>query len=262
MFANPFAIGYTASKGGEMMTTRFKAAPPSVLLAAIFLFFSILYFSLRLFGYTLVPNSRAGPTVLSTVITGAMVWLTVKGVKARKSATKLTVYTSALLPPLAVIFCVGKDIGYDVGGIEVYTLTVYAYISMICAMTLFFTNVKSLMFRYIAGIIYCVLIVIFSFGLFVQMALWNFDLSFEGHTVLRSELSPNGDYLAEVIESSQGALSGSYYSVTVTRQKEKNILIGTLRKDPKKITVSSGTVDCRWETDTMLIVRGEEYVFK
>ena len=238
------------------MRARFKTAPPSVLLAAIFLFFSLLYFTLRLFGYTLVPNSRVGPTALSTVITGAMVWLTVKGVKTRKDASKLTVVTSALLPPLAVIFCIGKDIGYDVGGIEVYTLTVYAYISMTCAMALFFTNVKSLMFRYIAGIIYCVLIVIFSFGLFVQMMLWDWDSD-----VVWSELSPNGTYLAEI----------AYYqpqcTITVTSQgKDKNILIGTLRKNAKEIYKGGwGAFESGgyyWKTDNIFVIHGEEHIFK
>ncbi|MCL1806207.1 MAG: hypothetical protein FWG31_00720 [Oscillospiraceae bacterium] len=235
------------------MRARFKTAPPSVLLAAIFLFFSLLYFTLRLFGYTLVPNSRVGPTALSTVITGAMVWLTVKGVKTRKDASKLTVVTSALLPPLAVIFCIGKDIGYDVGGIEVYTLTVYAYISMTCAMALFFTNVKSLMFRYIAGIIYCVLIVIFSFGLFVQMVLWDWDSD-----VVWSELSPNGVYLAEVYNNG---------NIWIKQQgKDKNILIGTLKKDTKEIYEGNPNgadkLIIRWEEDDILYINSNIYTIK
>ena len=76
-------------------------------------------------------------------------------------------------------------------------------------------------------------------------------------------MSPNSVYIAEIIDSNQGALGGATL-VSVTRQNRNiSILIGELKKDSK--VVYSGrwgefeTMTLRWETDEILYINENRY---
>jgi hypothetical protein len=218
------------------METDKTIKSPLVILAIVYSVFTALYFLLRLFGYILVPASRLPPTVMSTVITAIMVLLTVKGMKNRDTGPRCPCFVTMFLPLLASLFVLGKAIGYDIDGIELYTLVPYGYIALICSMVLFFGYVKKKSVRIGLGVVYTALLI----PVFILLVI----IDFAPKPVLMSEISPNGEYRADVKAD----------RVEVIPQgKNIHIGIGTLRKDPVWVYDREAET-IRWETDGILYI--------
>jgi hypothetical protein len=76
------------------------------------------------------------------------------------------------MPILAIIFCIGKDVGYEIGGIEIYTLTLYAYISLACGLAMFFAGGFGKKLRIGLGVVYIALMIPLCVFYAVQMVQW------------------------------------------------------------------------------------------
>jgi len=129
-------------------------------------------------------------------------------------------------------------------------------------MILFFSLVRNKSVKTRLGITYIVILSLISF-IFLTGFLFS---GLSQNTVVKSVISPNSAYLAEVIDNDQGALGGSTL-VTVTQiNKTLNLLIGELKKNPTRIYYGSwGEFDgmvIRWETDTTLYINGNKYEIK
>lgn len=89
-------------------------------------------------------------------------------------------------------------------------------------------------------------------------------------SVVKEVLSPNQNYVAEVVDDDQGALGGNTY-VTVKRsgqQKEIPVLVGKLVSGTLGVngeTVYEGewgeyeTMDIQWKNNYTLLIDGKEY---
>jgi len=238
-----------------------KKKPPRsapLALAILFLAFGLLYFVFIVLGYTLVPINRLAPAVMSTVITGVMVLLTVYGVRKKSEATRKSKIASTVMPICAMVFVFGKATGYDTDGIELYLLPVYGILSLICGLALFFAHAEEKRTRTMLGAIYAAACI----PMFIALLFWDFGPD----SVIDSEMSPNGIYLAEVVSLDQGTLGRSTV-VRVTRQgMDKSIPIGMLRKDPKQVYKGEfgehETMTISWETDQALYINGTRFAIQ
>ena len=235
------------------MQTKTKKASisPLTVLAIVFLGFGIPYIILKMSGYTLVPVNRFAPALLSSLITAAVVFLTFKGVKHRAESTVI----SPLIPLFSIIFVIGKAIGYDTDGIELYLLPIYACVILLCGMTLFFACVKKKMLRIILGAVYSVLII----PMFIWVLLWDFGPK----PVATAEISPNGLYLAEAVRSNQGVF-GRHTFVYVSRlEKSVQLPIGVLRNNPIQIYIGEydehEIMTLKWETNEIIFINEDGY---
>ncbi|MDR2715701.1 MAG: hypothetical protein LBB46_03010, partial [Coriobacteriaceae bacterium] len=68
------------------MSTKKGSLWPLAALALVFLAFAAMYSAFIAGGYILVPLNRLAPAALSTVITAAMVVLTVVGIRRNRAA--------------------------------------------------------------------------------------------------------------------------------------------------------------------------------
>jgi len=230
---------------------------PQTILAIILLGFGVPYIILKMSGYMLVPVNRVAPAVMSSLITALIVFLSFKSIKPKRKAglTRATVLISTLMPLFAIIFVVGKAIGYDTNDIELILLPIYACIVLLCGITIFFARISIKKLRTSLGTAYCIIII----PMMVFISYWDFS----PNPVVKAELSPNGTYLAEIAYSDQG-IFGSSTTVRVTRQgKDTQMALGVIRKDPKTIYkgdyTEQETMTITWVTEETLNINGKEY---
>ena len=223
----------------------------------IFLFLPVLaYFISKLFGYTFVPNNGLALNIICAVL---IIFFTINGIKYRNIETKMSTVFSTILPAIATIFIFFGIDSFNYNGTNFFMSLILASITLICSMVLFFLYKCGKIIKIILGITYFILIV-FMFLIFYTMV---FFKDFSSNTLIKSEMSPNSIYLAEIIYNNQGALGGNTL-VNVTHQKRDiNLLIGKLKKDPKLIYRGKWgefeTMALRWETDEILYINGNKY---
>ncbi|MCL1846671.1 MAG: hypothetical protein FWF91_01730 [Coriobacteriia bacterium] len=242
------------------MTMKTEKAPrwPLITLTIVFLAFAALYLTFIATGYVLVPFNRLAPAVLSTVITATMVLLSVMGVKKGRSAERKPILLAALLPLCAIVFVLGKALGYDTDGIELYLLPLYAIIALTCSMAVFFTLVSVKPLRIWLGAVYSVIMVI----MFLWLLIWDFS----PQPVIKAEVSPSATYKAEVLLSNQGSLSKNALVYVTPQGQDIPLAIGMLRKAPQQVYKgdydSPETLTLHWESDTVLIVNEERITLR
>ena len=239
-------------------------------LALFMLLLISFYLIIKLFGYTFVPFNGLAINILTT---GIIVWLTINGIKNRDKKTKTTVVFAMLLPLIAVSYLILKSISADIGGevnqglfavdltaesTMIYSM--HAGIVLVCSMKIFFSCGRGKVIRIGLGIIYSILLLFICFRIFLMLIFSDFGKN----TVEKSELSPNAKYLVEAIYVDSGALGGDIV-VNVTQQNQDiNLLIGELKKDPKRIhdDVWGEPVvwALRWETDEVLYINEVRYL--
>ena len=225
---------------------------PQTILAIILLGFGVPYIILKMSGYMLVPVNRLAPAVMSTLITALIVFLSYKSIKPKRKTeqTRASFVILLLIPLFAVIFVIGKAIGYETDDIELILLPIYACIVLLCGISVFFARMESKKLRISLGAAYCVFII----PMIAIILYWDFS----PNTVVAAELSPNGAYLAEIAHCDQGVF-GSSTLVRITRQgKDVNLPIGVLRKDPAPIYKGAfseyKTMIIKWESDETLYI--------
>ena len=238
------------------MKTGKTSVSPRTILAILLLGFGVPYIILKISGYTLVPVNRLAPAVMSSLITAFVVFLTIRGIKRRKEKTRTSDVLSLLMPVFAIIFVIGKAIGYDTDDIELYLLPAYACIVLLCGIALFFACVSRKRLRIGLGITYSVLLL----PMFAVLLLWDFSPK----PVVTAEVSPDGQYLAQIVRSDQG-IFGRRTFVNVTRQgKDIQLPIGVLRKDPARVYTGEyeehETITIFWETNEILHVNENKII--
>lgn len=81
-------------------------------------------------------------------------------------------------------------------------------------------------------------------------------------SVVYSKESPDGKYIAEIVDDDQGALGGSTI-VRVTRKESISFGVGNIHKDPTVITVRRwgmwDDIEFEWVDEDTLLVDGTEY---
>ena len=240
------------------METEKPVRWPLITLAIVFLAFGIAYFILKFSGYLLLPINRESPAALSTIITAFMVFLTIKAVRNRENVDKQSAFFATTMPLWSIIFVIGKAIGYVTDGIENILLPIYACIALICSMVIFFSFNNKMKKGICKGLGFMYSIVV------VLMVIWVLLWDFSPKPVLQEALSPNGRYLAEVVQSDQVFLPAQTI-VQVTRQQTNiELTIGWLVRDPVQIYQSDNysehpAVQLSWESDSVLWIDGQKF---
>ena len=237
------------------MKSKKKQRSPQTLLTIVLVVIGALYYVVLAFGYTLVPVNRGAPAVLSTIITAAVVLLTFKAIKQGAAASGKPATLSALMPFFAIFFVIGKAVGYDTDGIELYLLPVYAYIMLLCGLALFFACVKNKKTRVRLGVLYTVLII----PMLLVISLWDFGPK----PVLISEMSPDSIHLAEAVDSDQGVFGRNAIVYVYEQGSDISLAIGSLRKLPKLVYMGefeeSETMTIIWESNESLLINGDRF---
>lgn len=108
-------------------------------------------------------------------------------------------------------------------------------------------------------------ILMFVLLLFISMLILAFG-NFGSNSVVVSVESPQGTYLAEVIDSDQGALGGDTLVQVTNRKKVVPLPIGEYSKAAVRVYTGEWgeweTMWIRWEDDNTLLIDGERYVME
>ena len=89
---------------------------------------------------------------------------------------------------------------------------------------------------------------------------------FGQNTIIKTEMSPNSIYLAEIVDSDHGATGGSTIVRINPQNRNRNIFFGVIKKN--SIYIYSGKwgefndLNIRWETDEILFINEKKYVIE
>jgi hypothetical protein len=90
--------------------------------------------------------------------------------------------------------------------------------------------------------------------------------SFGIRTVVKSELSPNSIFLAEIVDADAGATGGNTLVYVIRLNADLNLFIGMLKKGSQMIYKGGWgefkTMTLRWEGDEILYINEKQYVVK
>jgi hypothetical protein len=223
------------------------------LIGAVYLIITILGFSfVSMYGF-----------VLSIIYILIILWLTISGIVNRKKTTKISDIISLFVPLMAIFLIFIKGVSSDTNGINNYFFTLFAYITLICSMIMFYFYVNKRAVKIVLGIVYSILLVPIFFFLFIGVTFGVIFGDFVENTVIKSEISPSSIYLAEIVDNDQGALGGNTY-VNVTRQpSEINLIFGKLKRKSKYIYKGRWgefeTMTLRWESDEVLYINDKRF---
>jgi hypothetical protein len=243
---------------------------PLVMLAIVLLVSGSFYSIVKLSGYTYV-HSIISLVAMPLII----VSLTVKAMKNKNEKTKAYVFFSALLPLIAFFHVVAACVASGFDTMPVYDVA-YAFVVLICGLKLFFAFVEARVVRIGLGIVYSIasipifLILLISIFIALVFTPWNSSSfpgsSFVSRTVVRSELSANSIFRAEIIDGDAGATGGSTLVRVIPLNPDLNIFIGTLKKDTQIIYIGRWgefeRMTLRWEGDKILYINEKQYFVK
>ncbi|MDR2903362.1 MAG: hypothetical protein LBU77_02475 [Clostridiales bacterium] len=228
---------------------KIKATPMVFLL----LLLGSLCFLAALTGYRFTSNYEIGLYIVFSVL---IILQTRIMLKNRETQTLLTKRLMRIFPLAALV-----TVGCTGSSSSVEFFVIYSAITLICSLVLFFSYDNGGIVKLVLGALYLIMI---SFILLLFLIILFFRrLGLGLDTVVKSDLSPNAIYMAEIIDNNQGATGGNTY-VEVTR-KGQNIplLFGELQKKP--ITVYRGqwgegfSMNLRWESDHILYINDKKY---
>jgi hypothetical protein len=239
---------------------------PLVMLEIVLLVSGSFYSITKLSGYTYVHS------IFSLIAMPLIIAFHIfKAAKNKNEKTKAYISFSALLPLIAVFNVISTCLASDVSAMFMYD-TVYAFGVLLCSLKLFFACVEVRVVRIGLGIVYSivlipVLLILLIIILFApRHSSSSPESSFVKNTVVRSELSPNSIFLAEIIAGDAGATGGSTRVHVISLNPDLNIFIGTLKKDSQIIYRGRwgefSAMTLRWEGDNILYINEKQYAVK
>lgn len=241
---------------------RLKSTP--ITFAKVLIVIGSSFVLVKLLGYMLISTYEIAWCGIFSMF---IIILTHNVLKNRSEKSKIITFFTAILPLIAMLFVIINAVVFLIVNRFASETTVLLYvlhssIVLICSLVMFFVCLNGKALRISLGIVYSLLLVLI-FCIFFIMIMFR---SFGANTIVRSELSPNSVFLAEIITSDQGALGGDTF-VEVTRQnKDINLFIFDLKKAPKRIYTGRWgefeTMTLYWENDEVLYINEKEYVIQ
>jgi len=231
-------------------------------LALFLLIHALVYTLIGLLDYMFVPAHEALQMGLALAI---VIALTVDGVRCRKEQSSFSDIINAILPMVALFFVV--TLLFHSSDSDLYI--VFSTVTLLCSLILFFACPRSRIGKIILGVIYSIIVLLmlyaFSFVFLVVSMCPPGDVR-----VTQAELSPDGVYLAEVLEDGRSGSCGGAW-IDVTRQGRRvNILIGVFQPAPQRVFslpwwMVAQSIELRWGADSALYItypadRGHRYV--
>jgi hypothetical protein len=254
---------------------------PLIMLVIVLLVSGSFCLIIKLSGYTYYVRSMFPLAVMPLII----VLLTVKAVSKaeenKNEKTKTYIFSSALLPLIAIFhvvstFAASEWTTSDGNDTTFMYYGAYAIVILLCSMKLFFACVNVKVVRIGLGIVYSIVsisaLLILLLMMLFAIAIPRSPSSSRGFlvsgssTVVRSELSPNSIFLAEIINVDEGALGGSTLVYATRLNSDVNLFIGTLKRDSQRIYEGEWgefeKMTLRWEGDNILYINEKQYAVK
>ena len=209
-----------------------------------------IYALIRWRGYIFIPASQP---IFGGVMAVMVVLLVVNGVWYSEEQSKLASVSAALLPLSAVLFLFVQS-----GAVELSrpVFVVLVAVLMGGSMVLFFARTHSTVRKAVLGTIYSVVLLVPTLFMLFFLVFFAGFFDFNHEEVIRSATSPGDVYVAEVIESSQGATGGSTRVYVTYQGSSINLLVGKLQPEPRQVYFGRWgefyNMRLHWETDEIL----------
>lgn len=225
-----------------------------ILFSVIFLFFSF-GIIVSFFGYKFVLYNNF---ITSLIITILLFCTTICLPIFKISMNKASRVFSAFLLPLSIFGELFFIAGADKNSHLEITIAL-AFVACCCTAYIFVKYSSILVLTILSGSLSALFIALLVFSLLLKSAFG--DLSSD--TVVKTLKSSNNTYLAQIINSDQGALGGNT-NVEISKTDESlNVIIGKFSKLPKR--VYSGKyeeykdMDIFWKDENTLVINGKEF---
>lgn len=230
---------------------------PIFLITTFLLSSVILYILINIFCYNVSTNNSLS---INNALSAVVLYITIMSFINKTSKAPLINFYAMLLPLIAILYIATKDMATDSDSNDASASSIHYLITYLCTLAIFFSYGHERLFKkVILGTIYSLLSIPILLITLFSITFGDFSKK----TVVKSEMSPNSIYLAEIIDNDQGALGGMTY-VTVTRlNRDLNILIGMLKK--RRTVIYSGEwvdfkgMTLKWKTDETLYINEKEY---
>jgi hypothetical protein len=241
--------------------------PPLVMLAIVLLASGSFFSIIKLLRYTYVHSTP------SLIAMSLIILLISKATGNEIERTKVYNFLSALLPLIAIFHVASAFAASSADDTIFICSVVYAFVVLLCSLKLFFACVGVRVVRIGLGIVYSIvlvpllliLLIAFLFAIAFSLASPR-PSSFGSRTVVKSELSPNSIFLAEIVNADAGATGGSTLVNVIPLNSDLDIFIGTLKKDSQRIYTGRWgefeTMTLRWEGDKILCINEKQYAVK
>jgi len=132
----------------------------------------------------------------------------------------------SVLLPITIVFIWATLIATNT---TTFSYSIMVVVVIMCSIALFFRRVKRCVFKYVAGVLYVLMMIPIIF-----IALIAADRPFTAETDRIYEISPNGIFVLEAVQVSAGAIGGNT-NVNIRRADSLNIIIGEIWYRPVTI---------------------------
>ncbi len=233
-----------------------KKAITGLVFASLTLLVFPLAFSLtELFGYTFKLNYRS-----IFVITGALLpfmAVVLGAVSKTDTVGKSFKVITSLLPPLSVLNAFYYVWNINGNGVLVFICSVICIGSCVYLALEHGNHTLKAALVTVAAIMVVALAGVGSVLHLIRAATDGLSVS----TVQYSIESPDGKYIAEIIDNDQGALGGATY-VEVRRKSHINAFVFTVSKKPERVYTGKWGENpyVHWEDEDSLIVNSKEHI--
>jgi hypothetical protein len=240
---------------------KFSPATMAMYLLSI----GFIYLLIKLLGYSFVPNNMTMFDRISFIII-VLVTINVISNRNEKAKTEMANVCVKLLPLIAIFFVVAKA---EVSGLHILSYNA----ALICSMIIFYSCAQGIILKIVLSVLYFVSLALLYFFLLIALLLTSDEIprdddsggGFVSTTVVKSSMSPNSVYLAELIDGDAGATGGGTVVKITPLKGDINILFGVLKKDWQIIyrgRWGEFNTNLRWETDEILYINEKKYVIK
>jgi len=211
--------------------------------------------AISLAGYELVLHRPLIPAVIFTVL-----FLTVSSVSLKAKNEQNNKLTQVLATLTALFSIINLFIGMWKS--NSVTVTVLAGICTVFSVAVVLKKVKPTAGKVIGAVMSALLL-----GVCLFIAVIWFTFGQIGYTaVVRTEISPNETYRAEVIDSNQGAMGGDTLVVVYEENAKLSLYFFEVRKAPRRVYIGQWgefeNMDLYWRAEHELFINGKSYIIE
>lgn len=206
-----------------------------------------------IFGYDFILYSKE---VTLALLTGVVCLATVGLLKLKISLNKFNTIFATILLPISIL----NALFFVTSANRV--ITTFIFVSCGCAIVIFGNYSNILALNILSGVIALPLLL---WLLFLSFFTYTFG-GISSLTVVKTLHSPQSTYIAEIIDSDQGALGGNTF-VEVKKIKGKiNVFMGEFSKLPIRVYTGEWgefeNMDIWWQDEHRIIINGIEHVIE
>ncbi len=174
---------------------------------------------------------------------------------SRSTKSKLDAFLSVFIAPLSAVTGIVMLRGNYVNA----ALVIFA-VCFICTFIVLFKYARPIFLRIIAIIFSCFAMAVYVIGVAITVFLGGLAVN----TVAKTVESPDGSYIAEVIDSDQGALGGDTL-VEVSNVKDRiDLYIAEFTRPSVRVYMGewgeAESMEISWKDNSTVVINGREYL--